>query len=324
MYDTEKQPLTSSVVPEWDIAIPITPVDSNKPPLHREKSEILKTVTYYESFEIIANNLKFNIEESHHIIEKIKNAHKLVYEHTTTPNTSSAQKDRDALISQTAKLDDRLQYMCHSIVAIEPSKPTLSNLDLRNRHYKALLRNIKDLLEKYINITLESQRYTSVLFEQYIKSVNPQATPFDLERAMASAVGDNQPSVFVQVLMQRGIRRNDKQIQEMMHIVQDVHEDLRRLSVTFATLSDMRNKVNILIERYRRRWPLILQENGHMYVIDDDLNVLQEAKVGANIDFDAILRKRERGNKLIAGLITLVTILVVVGIVVSTTLFSDF
>ncbi|CAO3615270.1 unnamed protein product [Mucor hiemalis] len=318
MYDTEKQPLTSSV-PEWDIAIPITPVDSIKT-IHRENSELLKTVIYYESFEIIANNVKFNIEESHHIIEKIKNAHKQLYEHTPG---ASAQKDREALISQTTKLDDRLQYICNSVVAIEPSKPTLSNLDLRNRHYKALLRNLKDLLEKYINITLESQRYTSVLFEQYIKSVNPQATPFDLERAMAS-VGENEPSVFVQVLMQRGIRRNDKQIQEMMHIVQDVHEDLRRLSISFSTLSDMRSKVNILIERYRRRWPLILQENGHMYVIDDDLNLLERAKVGTAIDFDAILRKRESRNKLIASIITLITIIVVVGIVVSTTLFSDF
>lgn len=264
----------------------------------------------------------FNINECHHNIEKLKEAHRAVYEHT--PETGeTVQKNRATLSNQTTKLDISLQYLRKAVATLEPSKPTLSDLDLRNRTFKHILRSYKDLLEKYINITTESQRYTSLLFEKHIRSVNPQTTVFDMERAIAST-GENSPSVFVQVLMQRGIRRNDKEIQHMMIIVQDIHGDLRQLALTFTTLTEMRNEVNILIEKYRRRWPVVLQEGDIVFVIDDELNVLQRTQVGTTIDYDSILRKRENRNKLIAAVITLVTIILLIGIVVSTTLFSDF
>lgn len=320
MDDVEKQPLNRPQ--EWDMATtPVSKPATTIATIEKQKSEFLNVLNY-KSFEAIADNVLFNIEESHHTVQKLMEAHKIVYEHT--PNTdSAAQKNRRELISQTKKLDDRLQYIRSTIVTIEPSKPGLTDLDLRNRKYKLILRSYKDVLEKYIYITLESQRYTSVLFEQYIKSVNPHATPFDLERAISST-GEDSPSVFVQVLMQRGVRRNDKEIQYMMHIVQDIHGDLRQLAITFTKLSEMRSQVNILIERYRRRWPVILREGDSVFVIDDDLNVLQTSKPGTLIDFDLLLRKRESRNKLIAGIITLVAIILVAGIVVSTTLFSEF
>lgn len=318
MVDIEKQPLTAPQ--EWDTAIPLSPA-INIVTIQRQKSELLD-VSYYKSFEAIADNVLFNINECQHNIEKLKEAHRIVYEHTSQTD-ETARKNRATLSNQTTKLDTRLQYLRNAVATLEPSKPTLSDLDLRNRKFKDILRSYKDLLEKYINITLESQRYTSLLFEKHIRSVNPQATIFDMERAIAST-GEDSPSVFVQVLMQRGIRRNDKEIQHMMMIVQDIHGDLRQLALAFTKLSEMRNEVNILIEKYRRRWPVVLQEGDMVYVIDDELNVLQRTHVGTAIDFDSILRKRENRNKLIAALITLITIILLIGVVVSTTLFSDF
>lgn len=318
MVDIEKQPLTSPQ--EWETTTPPSP-PIKVITIPRQKSELLD-VLYYKSFEAIANNVMFNINECHHNIEKLKEAHRVVYEHT--PETGkTVQKNRATLSNQTTKLDISLQYLRKAVATLEPSKPTLSDLDLRNRTFKHILRSYKDLLEKYINITTESQRYTSLLFEKHIRSVNPQTTVFDMERAIAST-GENSPSVFVQVLMQRGIRRNDKEIQHMMIIVQDIHGDLRQLALTFTTLTEMRNEVNILIEKYRRRWPVVLQEGDIVFVIDDELNVLQRTQVGTTIDYDSILRKRENRNKLIAAVITLVTIILLIGIVVSTTLFSDF
>lgn len=318
MVDIEKQPLTAPQ--EWDTAIPPSP-PINAIAIQRQSSELLD-VSYYKSFEAIADNVIFNISECHYKVEKLKDAHRLIYEHT--PETDeTARKNRATLSDQTAKLGNSFQYLRKAVATLEPSKPTLSDLDLRNRKFKHILRSYKDLLEKYINITTESQRYTSLLFEKHIRSVNPQTTVFDMERAIEST-GEDSPSVFVQVLMQRGIRRNDKEIQHMMMIVQDIHGDLRQLALTFTKLTEMRNEVNILIEKYRRRWPVVLQEGDMVFVIDDELNVLQRTQVGKTIDYDSILRKRENRNKLIAAVITLVTIILLIGIVVSTTLFSDF
>jgi hypothetical protein len=315
-FDIEKQPLN----PPLNITTTISPeIEQTFLPL-RAGSEILDA-RYYNNYKTISDNIIFNIEECHHHVDNIKDAQKEVYEHAIDID-STAQNNRNVLEKQTTLVNDRLNYIRQAIVTIEPSKPTLSDLDLRNQRFKIILRSYKDLLEKYINITLESQRFTSVLFENQIKSVNPHATAFDLERAISST-GDDCPSVFVQILMQRGVRKNEKSTQRIMHVVQDIHQDLRLLALTFTKLSEMRNDVNIMIERYRRRWPVILKEGDSVYVIDDNLNLLEKTLVGTHIDFDALLRRREQRNKLVVGVITLITIIVVIGIIISSTLFSD-
>ncbi|KAL9549790.1 hypothetical protein PS6_005881 [Mucor atramentarius] len=291
-FDIEKQPLN----PPMNIATTALPkIEQTKLAL-RTGSEVLDA-RYYNNYVTISDNIMFNIEESHQHVNKIKEAQKEVYEHAIDID-NTAQNNRNVLEKQTTLVNDRLSYIRQAIAMIEPSKPTLSDLDLRNQRFKIILRSYKDLLEKYINITLESQRFTSVLFENQIKSVNPHATAFDLERAISST-GDDCPSVFVQILMQRGVRKNDKATQRIMHIVQDIHQDLRLLALTFSQLSEMRNEVNIMIERYRRRWPVILKEGDSVYVIDDNLNLLEKALVGTHIDFEALLRKREQRNKLV-------------------------
>jgi t-SNARE complex subunit (syntaxin) len=310
---SEKQPLAT------DFTTPQTPDSDIKLPALK-KSPILDPL-YYKNFAIIAKNITFNIEESLHCVEKIQDAQKAVYEHATNTDPT-ARNNRAILETQTDKVTGRLDYMRKAIASIEPSKPKLSDLDIRNQQFKLILESYKDLLEKYINITLQSQRSTSVLFENQIKSVNPHATAFDLERAISST-GDDCPSVFVQILMQRGVRKNDKNAQHIIHAVQDIHQDLRLLALTFTRLSEMRNEANILIERYRRRWPIILREGDSVYIIDDNLDMLEKSVIDAPIDLNAILRQRKRKNKLIASLITLVTVLTVIGIVVPTAIFSS-
>ncbi|CAO3644026.1 unnamed protein product [Mucor fragilis] len=293
-FDIEKQPLNAPL----DIHTSFSEKEHTTRLPARTGSEVLDA-RHYCNYVTLSDNIMFNIEESHQHVNRIKEAQR-----------------------ETALVNDRLGYIRQTIAAIEPSKPMLSDLDLRNQRFKIVLRSHKDLLEKYINITLESQRFTSVLFESQIKSVNPHATAFDLERAISST-GDDCPSVFVQILMQRGVRKNDKDSQRVMHTVQDIHQDLRLLAITFAQLSEMRNEVNIMIERYRRRWPVILKEGDSVYVIDDNLNLLEKTLAGTHIDFEALLRKREQRNKLMVSIITVVTIIVVIGIVISSTLFSD-
>lgn len=312
---SEKQPLTAPV----EFTTPQT-LDSD-PQLPTLKKTPTVDPQYYENFVAIAKNITFNIEESMHCIEKIQAAQRAVYEHATSTDTQT-RNNRAILQRETTKVAGHLDYMQQAIVSIEPSKPKLSDLDLRNQQFKLILRSYKDLLEQYINITSESQRFMSVLFENQIKSVNPHATTFDLERAISST-GDDCPSVFVQILIQRGVHKNDKKVKHIMHSVQDIHEDLRQLAITFTRLSEMRNKANILIERYRRRWPVILREGDTICIIDDNLDMLERSAADAPVDFNAILRQREHRNRLIAGIITIIAALLTISIVVCFALVSD-
>ncbi|KAI8333185.1 hypothetical protein EDC96DRAFT_526106 [Choanephora cucurbitarum] len=283
--------------------------------------EDLLDVRLYKNFESLAKDVIFSIEECYRHTQKIQEAQKEVFEHTID-ESDIAYENRDLLKSHTAKAMMRIEYISRALNLIEPSKPSLSNLDLRNQRFKLLLRSFKDLLEEYISIVLESQRFTSVLFESQIKKVNPHATPFDLERAVRST-GDDSPSMFVQVLMQRGVRKDDKWAQTIMHSVLEIQQDLKELSYAFTKLSKTRNETNLLIERYRRRWPVVLKEGENVYVIDDNLNLLKQTLVGKHIDFEAILKRKERRSHILIGFISLIVLLFVIALVVFSTLFSE-
>ncbi|KAG1464634.1 hypothetical protein G6F46_003278 [Rhizopus delemar] len=169
------------------------------------------------------------------------------------------------------------QLLLHSIRCamknLEPSKPWLSDLDVRNRKYKELLQSFKSLVEAYMTLVLDNQRRFSLFFEEQINQISPYV---NLERALQSV----SPPLPVQILIQRGERTNDQMIQQTMGTVQNVHKDLHVLAATFRSLSEIRNELNILFERYRRRWPLLLKEEGHIYVIDDNLDLVEKISVG--------------------------------------------
>ncbi|OBZ91328.1 hypothetical protein A0J61_00590 [Choanephora cucurbitarum] len=315
---SEKQFLTLNISEEHE-------ADVTMPKYSKQSfvgQEDLLDVRLYKNFESLTKDVIFNIEECYHHTQKIQEAQKEVFEHTID-ESDIAYENRDLLKSHTAKAMERIEYISRALNLIEPSKPSLSNLDLRNQRFKLLLRSFKDLLEEYISIVLESQRFTSVLFESQIKKVNPHATPFDLERAVRST-GDDSPSMFVQVLMQRGVRKDDKWAQTIMHSVLEIQQDLKELSCAFTKLSKTRNETNLLIERYRRRWPVVLKEGEHVYVIDDNLNLLKQTLVGKHIDFEAILKQKERRSHILIGFISLIVLLFVIALVVFSTLFSEF
>ncbi|KAI8354027.1 hypothetical protein BD560DRAFT_212720 [Blakeslea trispora] len=317
---SEKQFLTSTIADENYASETASTIFTNSRQRSVGKDNLLD-IQLYKNFESIAKDVIFNMDECRHHVQKIQMAQKQVFEHTMEEN-DIAYESRNLLKSQTAKAAERLEYINRALSRIEPSKPKLSNLDLRNQQFKSILRSFKDLLEEYISIVLESQRFTSVLFESQIKKVNPRATPFDLERAVRST-GDDSPSTFVQVLLQRGIRKDDAWAQAIMHSVQEIHQDLNLLACTFSMLSRMRNETNLLIERYRRRWPVVLKEGKHVYVIDDNLNLLEQTVVGSPIDFEAILKQRERRNHILIGFVSLVVLLFVIMVIVFSTLFSE-
>lgn len=298
-------------------------IGSNK---HPAETRLLEGMSLgVESIEIflkIVEDTLSKIEECKHSLGIIQEAQKLVQEHSLLLN-STVKKNRMLLETETAAVIERLNKIRLNITIMEPSKPKVSHLDTRNQKFKLVLRSYKDILEQFISLTLENQRSTSQLFEDQIKAVNPNATPFDLERAINST-NEDCPSVFVQVLMQRGVRKNDKELQRAMVVVQDISQDLRLLNISFTKLTELRNEANIIIERYRRRWPVFLQEGNYIYIIDDNLNLIERTVVGITIDFDVLLRQRERRNRMRLVLLATIVIFIVIAFIIVSALFSEF
>ncbi|KAI8877012.1 hypothetical protein K501DRAFT_288611 [Backusella circina FSU 941] len=252
-------------------------------------------------------------------VEKIRANQNLLLSNTIY-NNDIAKQSRAFFQDMTTTTLAELQHIKAAVETMEPSKPSLSDLDIRNSHFKDILSGFKDLLDDYITLTLDHQRQTTNLFEQQIKLVNPLATSFDLERA-ASVRGDEEPSVFVQVLMQRGVRKNDEHAQFTMKVVLQMHQDLRLTLTTFEALSGLRGQVNILVERYRRRWPVVVRENGYIYVIDDDLSLLERSQLGTVLDFEKIMRKREMKARLTMMGLSIMMVLILVTFILIISLY---
>jgi t-SNARE complex subunit (syntaxin) len=272
-----------------------------------------------EEFLAKANDARSSLRKVSVDIEKIRENENLLLSNTVH-NNDAVKQNRAFLQDMTITTLAELQYIKTTVETMEPSKPSLSELHIRNSHYKDILSGYKDLLDDYITLTLDHQRQTTHLFEEQIKLVNPLATSFDLERA-AAVGGEEEPSVFVQVLMQRGVRKNDQQAQHTMKVVLQMHHDLRLTFTTFEALSGLRGQVNILVERYRRRWPVVIREGGYVYVIDDDLSLLEKSQLGTVLDFDKIMQRREIKTRMVLMGLSGMMVLIVVTFIIVITLY---
>lgn len=260
--------------------------------LSSDRDHLLNTLSSMLEFSIVAEHASIHISQCYQLIQDIKRSYTTIYEQTLKQKTAMCRQDltRDL---QTAQL------LLHSIRCamknLEPSKPWLSDLDVRNRKYKELLQSFKSLVEAYMTLVLDNQRRFSLFFEEQINQISPYV---NLERALQSV----SPPLPVQILIQRGERTNDQMIQQTMGTVQNVHKDLHVLAATFRSLSEIRNELNILFERYRRRWPLLLKEEGHIYVIDDNLDLVEKISVG-------VLHEKNYRKSVIAGTLIIISIL---------------
>jgi hypothetical protein len=106
-----------------------------------------------------------------------------------------------------------------------------------------------------------------------------------------------------------------------MKVVLQMHNDLRLAFTTFEALSGLRGQINILVERYRRRWPVVIREGGYVYVIDDDLSLLEKSQLGTVLDFDKIMQRREIKTRMILMGLSSMMVLIVVAFIIVITLY---
>jgi hypothetical protein len=297
---SEKQPLTASVA---------------------SKEKQINPSHSLKDFQDIATEIDLTVKDVRYLtMQKIRDAQRDLYEHAAKTN-HAAQNNRAVLDKCTKDALNKLEFIKNSVNTIEPNKPKLKNLDIRNKRFKHVVKNYKTILEDYINLTAESQRYTSALFERQIKRVNPTVTPLDIQHAVSSS-NEHDSSAFVQVLMQRGVSKNDEETQHTMHIVQDIHQDLRLINITLKSLNRLYDHANRTIDRYRARWPMLLQEGSTVYVIDDRLEILEKTRPGVPIDFEVILHNKEKRRRVLMSVLTLLTLIVAVGFIVLSALIS--
>ncbi|KAI8886278.1 hypothetical protein K501DRAFT_283893 [Backusella circina FSU 941] len=297
---SEKQPLTASTV---------------------SKQKQLNPALSLKDFQDIVTEIDLTIKDVRDLaMNKIRDTQRDLYQHAVKTD-HAAQNSRAILVKSTQEALNKLEFIKNSINAIEPNKPKLKNLDIRNKQFKHIAKNYRTILEDYINLTTESQRYTSALFKKQIKLVNPRVTSLDIQHAVSSS-NEHDSSAFVQVLMQRAVIKNGEKTQHIMHAVQDIHQDLRLINTTLKSLNRLNDHINRTIDRYRSRWPMLLQQGSTVYVIDDTLEILEKTRSGQPIDFEVILHNQEKRRRAVMSILTILTILVAVGFIVLSALIS--
>ncbi|CEG68453.1 hypothetical protein RMATCC62417_04710 [Rhizopus microsporus] len=261
--------------------------------LSNDRDHLLQTLDSMLEFNIIVEHTTLHINQCHRLIQEIQDAYTIIYQQSIHQKQVSCRK---VLTRDVQAAEKFLHSIRCAVQSLEPSKPWLSDLDVRNRKFKHLIQSYKTLIEMYMAIVLDNQRRFSLFFEEQIKQIQPA---IDIEQVFQST----SPPLPVQILLQRGERTNDERIQQWMSTVQDIHKDLQVLANTCKVLSELRNELNIIFERYRRRWPLILHEGDFVYVIGDNLDLIEKVPVG-------LLHKKNCNYKLIVILVIVVILIV--------------
>ncbi|KAI9272609.1 hypothetical protein BY458DRAFT_161692 [Sporodiniella umbellata] len=240
--------------------------------LASDRDHLLNTLSSMLEFNIVSEHALLHVQQCQNLIEEINKGYSLLYLQLTEskPDTCRPTLTRDLQAAQVL-----LHSIRCAIRNLEPSKPWLSDLDIRNQKYKDLIQSYKALVDSYLTIVLENQRRFSLFFEKQFNEISPSA---GAQQALQSNLS---PPLAVQILLQRGERTGDSEAQLKVSSVECVHKDLQVLSAAIRTLSEIRNELNVALERYRRRWPLVMQEDGLLYVIGDDLNLIESVSIAA-------------------------------------------
>ncbi|KAI8390998.1 t-SNARE [Radiomyces spectabilis] len=161
-----------------------------------------------------------------------------------TADASELQRHRVAVDELT---EDTQRTMAHVKQKLKEIQPTSKHTDLaiHKSQFASVTKSFMDAIERHRQVSLDFQRAESRQMERQIKIANPQATPQEIETAIAQAE-QGRPAVFAQQLMQSMNNEQRRyQAQETLDAVQERHEDIKRLAKSIQELSEMFNECNI-------------------------------------------------------------------------------
>lgn len=160
-------------------------------------------------------------------------------------------REESRLRSQLESLNQDTQQLMMQVKAkIKSMEPRLgqSDLAIRKNQFSSVTRSFLECISRHRQVALDFQKAETRQYERQIRIANPDATPEQIEQAIAQAE-QGRPAVFAQQLMQSMTNEQRRyQAQETLDAVQERHEDIRRLAKSVEELSSLFEEMNFLLE----------------------------------------------------------------------------
>ncbi|KAI8391001.1 t-SNARE [Radiomyces spectabilis] len=201
-------------------------------------------VTSTEGFLNEISQIQENIRSINDNVQRIQTYQSAMLQ---TADASELQRHRVAVDELT---EDTQRTMAHVKQKLKEIQPTSKHTDLaiHKNQFASVTKSFMDAIERHRQVSLDFQRAESRQMERQIKIANPQATPQEIETAIAQAE-QGRPAVFAQQLMQSMNNEQRRyQAQETLDAVQERHEDIKRLAKSIQELSEMFNEMQYLLE----------------------------------------------------------------------------
>ncbi|KAG2198173.1 hypothetical protein INT47_000374 [Mucor saturninus] len=164
-----------------------------------------------------------------------------------TADASELERNRENIDNLTTETQTIMTHVKQKLKEIEPTSRH-TDLAMRKNAFSTVTKNFMDAIENHRRVASEFQRAEGQQLERQIKIANPNATPQEIQQAIASAE-QGRGAVFAQQLMQSVSGDYRRQgAQNTLDAVQERHEDIRKLAKSVQELSVLFEEMQDMLE----------------------------------------------------------------------------
>ncbi|KAG1218746.1 hypothetical protein G6F35_008076 [Rhizopus arrhizus] len=196
-------------------------------------------ITSVQGFLDQVSHIKESISQINYNVTRIQSHQSSMLQ---TADVSELSRNRQAVEDLSAETQTIMTHVKQKLKEIEPTSRH-TDLAMRKNTFSAVTKQFMDAIENHRRVAIDFQKAESVQLERQIKIANPNATPQEIEQAIAQA--ENGGAVFAQQLMQSSKRQS---AQNTLDAVQERHEDIRRLAKSVQELSILFEEMQSMLE----------------------------------------------------------------------------
>ncbi|KAG1632458.1 hypothetical protein G6F44_010714 [Rhizopus delemar] len=196
-------------------------------------------ITSVQGFLDQVSHIKESISQINYNVTRIQSHQSSMLQ---TADVSELSRNRQSVEDLSAETQTIMTHVKQKLKEIEPTSRH-TDLAMRKNTFSAVTKQFMDAIENHRRVAIDFQKAESVQLERQIKIANPNATPQEIEQAIAQA--ENGGAVFAQQLMQSSKRQS---AQNTLDAVQERHEDIRRLAKSVQELSILFEEMQSMLE----------------------------------------------------------------------------
>ncbi|OBZ81310.1 Syntaxin-like protein psy1 [Choanephora cucurbitarum] len=190
------------------------------------------------------SHIKESIQQINYNVNRVKSYQQSMLQTADANELSRNKQQVDDLTTETQNI------MTHVKQKLKEIEPTSRHTDLamRKNTFSSVTRSFMEAIENHRRVAIDFQKAESQQLERQIKIANPNASPQEIQEAIAGAE-QGRTAVFAQQLMQSVHGEYRRQgAQNTLDAVQERHNDIRRLAQSVQELSVLFEEMQQMLE----------------------------------------------------------------------------